>query len=236
MRDPGTCLLVLILATFPVLAVMGFRSERAQTTALNVAVVFGVLLVVFRLMGKRELGRLSPFEFVTLMLAPEIVSEVLQGNGEVSASLTGLSTLFGLVLTVSLLSHRFPPFQRLVEAPPTLLVADGQLLERRLNEERIAPDELIAEMHKQGIETVREVKWAILEGSGNITFIPYMARSASTPQNTPPGTGRKTLGRADWVEVVVQPFATDTSTTARQTCPAKHHATFVRSKKREPTQ
>jgi uncharacterized membrane protein YcaP (DUF421 family) len=179
-RDPAAYLLVVFLGVFPVLAASGFRSERAQTTALNVALVFGVLLVVFRLIGKRELGRLSPFEFVTLMLVPEIVSELLQGNGDVPAALIGLSTLFGLVLIVSFLSHRFPHFQRLVEASPTLLVADGQILERRLNEERITPDEVVAEMHKQGIESISEVKWAILEASGNITFIPKLPPASSS--------------------------------------------------------
>jgi uncharacterized membrane protein YcaP (DUF421 family) len=162
----------------PVAALVLPPSNQAKLAVIHVAVVFGVLLVAFRVLGKRELSRLSPFEFVTLMLVPELVSEVVQGGGELSAALVGLSTLFLLVQLVSLFSHRFHGVQRLVEAEPTILVANGKLREREMNDERIAPDELFSEMHKQGLERLSQVKWAILEGSGHITFVPKKAMLA----------------------------------------------------------
>jgi|SRR5690606_8546155 len=171
-RAPRSFVALLLLAVGPAAATVGLVSTRAATTTLHVAFAFVVLMVAFRIIGKRELGRLSPFEFVTLMLVPEIVSELVQGNGSVSSSLTGLSTLFMLVLLTSLLSHRFEPVQQLMESPPTLLVSNGQLLERNMNRERIAPEELVSEMRKQGLSSLRDVEWAILESSGNINFIP----------------------------------------------------------------
>ncbi len=171
-NSPVTFALLALLVVGPLVAAAGIPSSLAQSTALHVAIAFIVLLVIFRLIGKRELGRLSPFEFVTLMLVPEIVSEVVQGTGDLTASLVGLSTLFSLVLGLSILSHRFRSVQRLVEAPPALLVAHGKLIESAMNTERIAPDELVSEMHKQGIERVQDVKWGILESSGTITFVP----------------------------------------------------------------
>lgn len=169
---PGTFLVLIILGVGPAVALAGLVSRQAAVTTLHVALAFGVLMTLFRVIGKRELGRLSPFEFVTLMLVPEIVSEVVQGSGDLSASLVGLSTLFMLVLATSLLSHRFSAIQQLTESSPTLLVANGELIEQNMNKERIAPDELIGEMHKQGMFSLADVKWALLESSGNITFIP----------------------------------------------------------------
>ncbi len=185
-KSPVTGALLALLAVGPLVAAAGIiPSNLAKSTALHVAIAFMVLLVFFRLIGKRELGRLSPFELVTLMLVPEIVSEVVQGTGDLTASLVGLSTLFSLVLGLSILSHRFRSVQRLVEAPPALLVAHGELIESAMNIERIAPAELVSEMHKQGIERIQDVKWGILESSGNITFVPM------------PNAGVSPIGRID---------------------------------------
>lgn len=168
---PQTLAVLLGLCLVPAVAAFVDWSGAAGQTALHVTLAFITLLVLFRVMGKRELSRLSPFELVTLMLVPEIVSQFVQGEGNLSASFVGLCTLFALVLITSLLSHRFTPVQQLMESSPTLLVAGGRLLEANMNRERIAPAELIAEMHKQGIADLQQVSWAILEGSGDITFV-----------------------------------------------------------------
>lgn len=125
---------------------------------------------------------------LTLMLVPEIVSEVVQGTGELSAALVGLSSLVFLVLLTSILSHRFPLFQKLVESEPTILISNGRLMTQQMNAERIVPEELMSEMHKQGLEALADVKWAILESSGNITFIP---RSQALPHGSTGDTNRE---------------------------------------------
>jgi uncharacterized membrane protein YcaP (DUF421 family) len=76
-----------------------------------------------------------------------------------------------MVFATSLLSQRFRGIQRVVEAEPTVLVADGKMLEENMNRERIAPDELFSEMRKQSIERLAQVRFAVLESSGNLTFI-----------------------------------------------------------------
>lgn len=121
-------------------------------------------MLAFRLLGKRELGRLSPFELVTLMIIPEVLSNAVQGEQSLLQSLAGLCTIFGLVLLSSIVSHRFEAAQHVMEASPTLLVLDGRLLEDNLNHERIAPDELFAEMRKQGLDALASVRVAVLRG------------------------------------------------------------------------
>jgi uncharacterized membrane protein YcaP (DUF421 family) len=161
-----------VVLVLPVAAFLGLLGGEAFERVPRVAAVFAVLLLVFRVIGKRELSRLSPFELVTLMLVPECVSNVLQSEGALLDALTGLSTLFLLVLATSVLAHRFHVVERVVEPQSTLLVDHGRILEDALNQERIVPDELYAEMRKQGIANVSDVRWAVLESGGNITFVP----------------------------------------------------------------
>jgi uncharacterized membrane protein YcaP (DUF421 family) len=163
--------LVLTFAALPVCVLAGAFSNEARGSVVHVAICFAVLMLAFRLMGKRELGRLSPFELVTLMLIPEILSNSVQGQGSLVSALAGLSTILLLVFGTSLLAQRFVSVQRAVESEPTLLVVDGELLEKNMNRERIAPDELFSEMRKQSIEGLAQIRFAVLESSGNITFV-----------------------------------------------------------------
>lgn len=161
-----------LLLALPLAAGAGLLGSDASGRVVRVAAIFAVLLLVFRVIGKRELGKMSPFELVTLMLIPECVSDALQSQGSVVAALTGLSTLFLLVLVTSVLAHRFEAVERIVEPRSTLLVDHGRILTEALNDERIVPEELFTEMRKQGISDLKGVRWAVLESSGQITFVP----------------------------------------------------------------
>jgi len=185
--SPGRLALALaVTLSLPICAVsgvLGGDSEvPAAVPALRVALVFAALLLAFRVIGKRELGRLSPFELVTLMLIPEVLSSTIQGEGSLVNGLVGLSTLLALVLITSVLAYRFKPVERVIEAQPTVLVAHGKILHRALHSERIVPDELFSEMHKQGLSQLDQVAWAVLENSGNITFIPERESQAAAEE------------------------------------------------------
>jgi uncharacterized membrane protein YcaP (DUF421 family) len=185
--DPLRHLLLLVaLLAVPVVVVATKLDDRAQTSVLHVLLSFVALMLAFRLIGKRELGRLSPFELVTLMLIPEILSNSVQGEDSLLQSLAGLCTILLLVLGTSLLSQRFRGVQNAVEASPTLLAVDGRLLERNMNAERIAPDELFSEMRKQGFADLAEIRFAVLESSGNVTFVPREPRFAQPALETGP--------------------------------------------------
>lgn len=164
--------LIAALAALPTLAAVGVFDRNTQSSVLHVVITFAALLLAFRLIGKRELGRLSPFELVTLMLIPEILSNTVQGQGALVTALAGLSTILLLVLLISVVAQRFERVQKVLESEPTLLVAEGRMLENNMNRERISPEELFGEMRKQGLTQLSEVRWAVLEPSGNVTFVP----------------------------------------------------------------
>jgi len=138
----------------------------------RIAAVYFFLTLAFRLLGKRELSSLSPLELITLMLIPEIASRTITDHEPVLESLVGISVLLAIVFGISLLSTRFEAIEALVDPPARVLVVDGKLCRDALLTERITPEELYAEMRKHGIHDVTDVRWAILESGGDISFIP----------------------------------------------------------------
>lgn len=140
---------------------------------LRVAFVYAFLLAVFRLLGKRELGQLSPFELVVLILIPEIFTDALVGGDDsMTAATIGGATVLVLVFVTSVLSHRFHWFEKLVEGGATVIVHNGRFSERNMNRERVQPGEVFMQMHMAGLERLEQVRWAILEGDGKISIIP----------------------------------------------------------------
>ena len=76
-----------------------------------------------------------------------------------------------LVVATAYLSFRFKRLRPLLEGEPTLLIADGQLLDKNLRRERMTLEEVRAEARQQSIGSLRDVKWAVLETNGKISFL-----------------------------------------------------------------
>lgn len=145
-------------------------------TVLRVVIIYIVILVGLRVLGKREFGELSPLELITLLLIPDLVSQgVLRSDYSFTNSLISIATLFSLVFITSLFAHRFKRVEKFVDGEPTLLVANGQLLTRNMNRERISPDEIYGAMHRAGVEKLAAVRWAVLETDGRISIVPAEA-------------------------------------------------------------
>jgi uncharacterized membrane protein YcaP (DUF421 family) len=165
-----------VLALLPLLAAVGVFGEEwmraARETAPRIAFVYFFLMVALRVMGKREMSEMSPFELITLLFVPEIFSAALaQGEYTMTHATMGVATLLSLVSLTSLATFRSQRLERLVEGQPSILVHDGQFLERNLKRERVTPEEVFTEMHKVGVERLAQVQWAILEVDGRIAII-----------------------------------------------------------------
>jgi uncharacterized membrane protein YcaP (DUF421 family) len=142
-------------------------------TVLRVVAIYVFLMAAFRVLGKRELSQLAPFELVMLLIISEIVQQAMVRNDfSLTNAMIGVSTLLVLVWISSTLTHLSPRFERATQGSPTLLVADGRYLEANMNRERVTPGEIASEMHRYGLSRLEEVCWAILETDGNITIIP----------------------------------------------------------------
>lgn len=148
-------------------------------TVLRIAVVYLFLLLGLRVLGKRELGQLSPFELVTLLLIPEIMSQALvREDFSLTNALVGVSTLFCIVFLNSVLSYRVKAVRSVMEGKPAVLVRNGELILQHMHHERVSADEVFSEMHKSGLEKLSQVKWAILEADGKISIISHQPGEA----------------------------------------------------------
>lgn len=139
---------------------------------LRAAVMFVVLYGLLRLMGKRELGQLTPFELILMIVMGDLIQQGITHN---DFSLTGaalaIATFAFLAMLLSWISYLFPAAERILDGAPRVLIRDGELLADNLRRDRITRSEVESEMRLAGIASMKEVAWAILEPQGKISFI-----------------------------------------------------------------
>jgi uncharacterized membrane protein YcaP (DUF421 family) len=134
--------------------------------------VYLLILAVTRAVGRRELSQLGPGDLILLVVIGDLVQQGVTQNDQ---SLTGvtivLSTLSLLTVGSAYLSFRFRRLRPLIEGDPIVLIADGQIQERALRRQRISDSELEAEARQSSIGSLSDVRYAILESTGKISFI-----------------------------------------------------------------
>jgi uncharacterized membrane protein YcaP (DUF421 family) len=134
---------------------------------------FLFVLIVTRVMGRRELSSLEPFDLILLIVLGDLIQ---QGVTQSDYSFTGLLLAGGtftlLTVAVSYLVFRFKRVRPVFEAEPLVLVEDGRIIDRNLRRERMTPEEVAAEARLQQIPSLDGVRWAVLESNGKISFIP----------------------------------------------------------------
>jgi uncharacterized membrane protein YcaP (DUF421 family) len=136
-------------------------------------VAFLFVFALTRLIGRRELSSLQPFDLMLLIVIGDLIQQGITQN---DLSVTGLILtvgVFGLMtLAASYLGFRFPRVRPILEPEPLILVEDGRIVEQNLQKERMTPEELAAEARLQQLDSLDKVKWAVLESGGQISFIP----------------------------------------------------------------
>lgn len=139
---------------------------------IRASVMFAILFGLLRLMGKRELGQMTPFELVMLVVLGDLIQQGVTHN---DFSLTGatlaIATFAFWASVLGWVSYRWPRAERAIEGEPRVLIRDGALIEANLKRDRLTRREVESEMRLAGIAHVRDVAWAILEPQGRISFI-----------------------------------------------------------------
>jgi uncharacterized membrane protein YcaP (DUF421 family) len=139
---------------------------------LRTILVFSVLLILTRVIGRRELSSLQPFDLILLIILGDAVQ---QGLTQDDYSLTGaflvIFTFAVLQVFVSWIGYRFPRVRPVLEGEPIIVVDDGKVIERNLRRERLTESEIAEEARCNGIAHLSQVKWAVLETNGKISFI-----------------------------------------------------------------
>jgi uncharacterized membrane protein YcaP (DUF421 family) len=139
---------------------------------IRAAVAFLFILLLTRIVGRRELNTLEPFDLILLVTIGDLVQ---QGVTQNDFSVTGLALAVGTiaVLTVlfSYLPWRFRVLRPVLEGEPVILIEDGNVIDKNLRKHRLTHEEVAAEARFQQIDSLDGVRWAVLETSGKISFI-----------------------------------------------------------------
>ena len=136
------------------------------------ACVYFFILLLTRIVGRRELSSLEPFDLVLLVVIGDLIQ---QGVTQSDYSFTGLmlaaGTIAVLQTSVSWLGFRSKKASLVLDGEPIVVVQDGKPIEKNLRRERVTIDDLAAAARQQNIARIEDVQWAVMETSGAISFI-----------------------------------------------------------------
>lgn len=141
---------------------------------LRAVLVYAALLLLFRIMGKRSLSQATTFDFVLLLVVGEATQQALLGEDfSLTMAATVIATLIGLDRFADYIGYRFPKVDRILESVSVLLVDDGELMRDRMAKAHIDEEEILTFARQaHGVESMDQVKYAVLEKDGGITIVP----------------------------------------------------------------
>lgn len=133
-----------------------------------------ILIMVVRLMGKRQIGQMEPAEFVVTMLVANLAAIPMQDGGiPLLSGLVPILTVLGVELLLSWFSMRCVPLRRWLCGKPVILIENGKIMQNNLRRTGITMDELTGHLREKDVLSIDQVQFAILETDGNFSVFPY---------------------------------------------------------------
>lgn len=161
------------------------------TIFIRTIIIYVVLLTSMRLMGKRQIGELEISDLITTLLVSEIASlPITDTNIPVSHAIIPIVILLTFEVVSSALLVKFPPIKKYISTRPTTLINNGRLYPTQMQKVRLTADELISEIRQNGISSISEVQYAILEQNGKISVI-------QKPEFRPPSAKDMNMNTSD---------------------------------------
>src|SRR5688500_13250964 len=137
------------------------------------AVAFLILFLLLRVIGRRELSTMEPFDLILLVVIGDLIQQgVTQSDMSFTGSMLAIGTFAILTVLASWLVYRFRSLRKVLDEEPLIILQDGKLIEHNLRHERLTEEEVAAAARQQQIASLDTVAWAVLEGNGRISFIP----------------------------------------------------------------
>jgi len=140
--------------------------------AIRAIVVFFFIFLLTRVIGRRELSSLEPFDIILLVILGDTVQQGLtQDDYSVTGAVIAVSVIASLQLVLSYLNFRFPRLRPVINGEPIIIVQDGELIESNAKSERLTLNDIMEAARGQQIESLDKIQWAVLETTGTISFI-----------------------------------------------------------------
>ena len=155
-----------------------------MTTAFFRTVILYLLLMVgLRLMGKRQIGELEPSELVLTLIISDLAAVPMQDFGiPLVNGVFPIIILLCLSMILSFVNLKSVRFRSILCGKPAIIIREGRLVQQNMNKTRLTIDELYEQLRSQGVTDLKSVKYAILETNGKISVLPYTQESPVTPK------------------------------------------------------
>ena len=140
-------------------------------TALRASFVYFFLLLVVRILGKREIGTTSAFDLIVALILGEVVDEIIYGDVTIMQGVVAIGVVAIWHLVNSWASFKSEIIDKITGAPPTVIVKNGEIQRQNLAKERLNEEELWSELRLMSVDDIHEVKQATLEPNGKISVI-----------------------------------------------------------------
>lgn len=148
---------------------------------IRTGILYGLLVLSVRLMGKRQVAEMEPAEFVVTMLLANLAAVPMQDNGlPLLSGVVPILTVLGLELVLAVLSMKLLPVRRMLNGVPTLLIRDGQIDQKALAVSRVSLDELQQKLREKDVFDFSEVAFAVLETDGELSVMLYPQYQTAT--------------------------------------------------------
>ncbi|HEU4708902.1 MAG TPA: YetF domain-containing protein [Methylophilaceae bacterium] len=149
---------------------------------LRAAIMYIALIVLIRISGKRQIGELSPFDLILLLILSEAVQNAMNaGEESVTGGLILVCTLIGLNSFIGYITYKSKKAEDIIEGKPEILIRNGKLIESVAEDARITESELKSALRENGVFRIEDVKLAILENNGSVTVQSNDDKSHSIP-------------------------------------------------------
>ena len=147
-------------------------------------ILFMVVFLVVRLMGKRELSQIQPFEFVIIILIADLASGPMSDrNMTTFYGIVPILALLVMYMVLSFLLKTNKKVQTMVSGSPVLLIKDGKIIEKEMKKQEYMIEDIMSQIRSRGVFKIQDVAYAILETNGNLSVIPKSESEGKLPLN-----------------------------------------------------
>jgi uncharacterized membrane protein YcaP (DUF421 family) len=140
---------------------------------LRAAFAYVFILFLMRVVGRRELSSMEPSDLILLVVMGDLIQNgVTQSDYSVTGVVLATTTFGLLAVLTSYTVFRSSRAKKIIEGEPLILVQNGETIDRNLNGERLTLDDVMEEARAQQLDSLDQIKWAVLESNGSISIIP----------------------------------------------------------------
>ena len=144
------------------------------------------IFIVYRIMGKREVGQLGIIDLiVSILIAELVVISIENYDNNIMMSIIPILTLLILQVSLSYLSLRKPKFRIFLDGNPSIMIQNGKINYKEMMKQKYNLDDLLVQLRDKGYRSIEEIEYAILENSGTLSVFPYPKDKKKTPLPLP---------------------------------------------------